>query len=135
MFWDFFLTFVLSSSPLHQQKQQEIERVDKWLKMLKKWGKYRNSDKVRWKRRACARRDVMVQPLKQALKTLREEPEITGKYCLVLPISLENFQSFLELAGLPVEGRSRSDECYLKWFPKCCLHGTLWGVPRDGGPP
>ncbi|NXO49957.1 US6NL protein, partial [Aramus guarauna] len=27
------------------QKQQEIERVDKWLKMLKKWGKYRNSDK------------------------------------------------------------------------------------------
>ncbi|KFW03113.1 USP6 N-terminal-like, partial [Eurypyga helias] len=29
------------------QKQQEIERVDKWLKMLKKWGKYRNSDKVR----------------------------------------------------------------------------------------
>ncbi|KAM4779029.1 uncharacterized protein ACIQIH_008845 isoform 2-T4 [Cyanocitta cristata] len=29
-----------------QQKQQEIERVDKWLKMLKKWGKYRNSDKM-----------------------------------------------------------------------------------------
>uniref|UniRef100_A0A672TI70 Uncharacterized protein n=1 Tax=Strigops habroptila TaxID=2489341 RepID=A0A672TI70_STRHB len=41
----FFLKFVLSSSPLHQQKQQEIERVDKWLKMLKKWSKYRNSDK------------------------------------------------------------------------------------------
>ncbi|NWW74276.1 US6NL protein, partial [Climacteris rufus] len=33
-----------------RQKQQEIERVDKWLKMLKKWGKYRNSDKVRRKR-------------------------------------------------------------------------------------
>ncbi|NWQ86855.1 US6NL protein, partial [Burhinus bistriatus] len=46
----FFLKFVLCSSPLHQQKQQEIERVDKWLKMLKKWGKYRNSDKVRRKR-------------------------------------------------------------------------------------
>ncbi|XP_064019182.1 USP6 N-terminal-like protein isoform X2 [Pogoniulus pusillus] len=30
-----------------KQKQQEIERVDKWLKMLKKWSKYRNSDKVR----------------------------------------------------------------------------------------
>ncbi|KFP99005.1 USP6 N-terminal-like, partial [Haliaeetus albicilla] len=44
--WGFFLKFVLSSSPLHQQKQQEIERVDKWLKMLKKWGKYRNSDKM-----------------------------------------------------------------------------------------
>ncbi|NXV61760.1 US6NL protein, partial [Molothrus ater] len=37
------------SSTVHQ-KQQEIERVDKWLKMLKKWGKYRNSDKVRRKR-------------------------------------------------------------------------------------
>ncbi|NXR59353.1 US6NL protein, partial [Rhadina sibilatrix] len=36
------------SSTLHQ-RQQEIERVDKWLKMLKKWGKYRNSDKVRRK--------------------------------------------------------------------------------------
>ncbi|NXI47074.1 US6NL protein, partial [Galbula dea] len=29
------------------EEKQEIERVDKWLKMLKKWGKYRNSDKVR----------------------------------------------------------------------------------------
>ncbi|NWR88351.1 US6NL protein, partial [Furnarius figulus] len=48
----FFLKFVFSSSPLHQQKQQEIERVDKWLKMLKKWGKYRNSDKVRRKRKS-----------------------------------------------------------------------------------
>ncbi|NXA34380.1 US6NL protein, partial [Eudromia elegans] len=34
--------------PTHQ-KHQEIERVDKWLKMLKKWGKYRNSEKVRRK--------------------------------------------------------------------------------------
>ncbi|NXG20571.1 US6NL protein, partial [Grallaria varia] len=39
------------SSTMHQ-KQQEIERVDKWLKMLKKWGKYRNSDKVRRKRKS-----------------------------------------------------------------------------------
>lgn len=29
-----------------KQKQQEIERVDKWLKMLKKWEKYRNSEKM-----------------------------------------------------------------------------------------
>ncbi|KAM5137857.1 uncharacterized protein ACMZJ9_016499 [Mantella aurantiaca] len=29
-----------------KQKQQEIERVDKWLKMLKKWPKYRNSEKM-----------------------------------------------------------------------------------------
>ncbi|KAM8807868.1 uncharacterized protein ACNFOS_003419 [Eudromia elegans] len=29
-----------------KQKHQEIERVDKWLKMLKKWGKYRNSEKM-----------------------------------------------------------------------------------------
>ncbi|KAH0621018.1 hypothetical protein JD844_022008 [Phrynosoma platyrhinos] len=28
-----------------KQKLQEIERVDKWLKMLRKWGKYRNSEK------------------------------------------------------------------------------------------
>lgn len=36
--------FVYLSSP--QQKQQEIERVEKWLKMVKNWDKYRNSDKV-----------------------------------------------------------------------------------------
>ncbi|NXL44459.1 US6NL protein, partial [Podilymbus podiceps] len=48
----FFLN--LSSLPSHQQKQQEIERVDKWLKMLKKWGKYRNSDKVRRKRKSTS---------------------------------------------------------------------------------
>ncbi|NXO91389.1 US6NL protein, partial [Certhia brachydactyla] len=41
----------LNGPPSSIQKQQEIERVDKWLKMLKKWGKYRNSDKVRRKRK------------------------------------------------------------------------------------
>uniref|UniRef100_A0A8D0GCW3 USP6 N-terminal-like protein n=1 Tax=Sphenodon punctatus TaxID=8508 RepID=A0A8D0GCW3_SPHPU len=29
-----------------KQKLQEIERVDKWLKMLRKWSKYRNSEKM-----------------------------------------------------------------------------------------
>ncbi|NWR70360.1 US6NL protein, partial [Centropus unirufus] len=43
----FFLNLPCLLSPLNQQKQQEIERVDKWLKMLKKWSKYRNTDKVR----------------------------------------------------------------------------------------
>ncbi|XP_029008373.1 USP6 N-terminal-like protein [Betta splendens] len=29
-----------------KQKQQEIERVEKWLKMVKNWDKYKNSDKL-----------------------------------------------------------------------------------------
>ncbi|MBN3304620.1 USP6 N-terminal-like protein [Amia ocellicauda] len=29
-----------------KQKQQELERLDKWLKMMKKWDKYRNSEKM-----------------------------------------------------------------------------------------
>uniref|UniRef100_A0A3Q2PAQ5 USP6 N-terminal-like protein n=1 Tax=Fundulus heteroclitus TaxID=8078 RepID=A0A3Q2PAQ5_FUNHE len=29
-----------------QQKQQELERVAKWLKMVKKWDKYKNSEKL-----------------------------------------------------------------------------------------
>lgn len=29
-----------------QQKQQELKRVEKWLKMVKNWDKYRNSEKV-----------------------------------------------------------------------------------------
>nr|XP_057931908.1 USP6 N-terminal-like protein isoform X1 [Doryrhamphus excisus] len=29
-----------------KQKQQEIERVEKWLKMVKNWNKYRNSEKL-----------------------------------------------------------------------------------------
>ncbi|MEQ2276350.1 USP6 N-terminal-like protein, partial [Xenotaenia resolanae] len=28
------------------QKQQELERVQKWLKMGKKWDKYKNSEKL-----------------------------------------------------------------------------------------
>lgn len=36
--------YVRLSSP--QQKHQEIERVAKWLKMVKKWDKYKNSEKV-----------------------------------------------------------------------------------------
>ncbi|OCT56375.1 uncharacterized protein usp6nl2.L [Xenopus laevis] len=34
------------SAQEEKQKLQEIERVDKWLKMLKKWSKYRNSEKM-----------------------------------------------------------------------------------------
>uniref|UniRef100_A0A663M9V1 Uncharacterized protein n=1 Tax=Athene cunicularia TaxID=194338 RepID=A0A663M9V1_ATHCN len=88
--WGYFLKFVLSSSPLHQQKQQEIERVDKWLKMLKKWSKYRNSDKVRRKRKSmCLEgQEWCILPVSQAFKKLIEKPEITGKYYLILPISL-----------------------------------------------
>lgn len=29
-----------------QQKQQDLKRVEKWLKMVKNWDKYRNSEKV-----------------------------------------------------------------------------------------
>lgn len=56
--------------------------MDKWLKMLKKWGKYRNSDKVRWKERAYARRDALVTPSNKSgfQRKLREKPEIDGKY-------------------------------------------------------
>ncbi|XP_060118100.1 uncharacterized protein LOC132589394 [Heteronotia binoei] len=36
----------LRSALEEKQKLQEIERVDKWLKMLRKWGKYRNSEKM-----------------------------------------------------------------------------------------
>ncbi|NWU97814.1 US6NL protein, partial [Upupa epops] len=64
-FWwsDFSVLF-----PLCQQKQQEIERVNKWLKMLRKWGKYRSSDKVRRKRR---RKGLENKPCEEQLKELR----------------------------------------------------------------
>ena len=32
---------------LQQKTSQELERTTKWLKMLKSWDKYKNSDKVR----------------------------------------------------------------------------------------
>ncbi|NWY95335.1 US6NL protein, partial [Loxia curvirostra] len=79
----FFLKFVFSSS-LHQQKQQEIERVDKWLKMLKKWGKYRNSDKVRRKRVYKNQRSL--------------------EHCLILLVA------FLEISGLPVEVKQMKEQ-------------------------
>ncbi|KAJ8390907.1 hypothetical protein AAFF_G00098270 [Aldrovandia affinis] len=36
----------IPSAVEQKQKQQEIERVQKWLKMVKKWEKYRNSDRM-----------------------------------------------------------------------------------------
>ncbi|NXT62791.1 US6NL protein, partial [Chaetops frenatus] len=75
------------SSAAHQ-KQQEIERVDKWLKMLKKWGKYRNSDKVRRKR----------------------GNQRSLEHCLFLLVSLEYFKAFLEISGLPVKVKQMKEQ-------------------------
>ncbi|NXB57260.1 US6NL protein, partial [Struthidea cinerea] len=76
------------SSTAHQ-KQQEIERVDKWLKMLKKWGKYRNSDKVRRKR-----------------KSVCLEGRRSLEHCLILLVT------FLEISGLPVEQMKEQAKCF-----------------------
>ncbi|NWR48306.1 US6NL protein, partial [Regulus satrapa] len=60
------------SSAVHQ-KQQEIERVDKWLKMLKKWGKYRNSDKVRRKRKSvCLEEGQMKEQAKSFSSEIKQ---------------------------------------------------------------
>ncbi len=51
-----FLQFIIHQISLFfpvQQKQVEIERVPKWLKMLKNWSKYRNSDRVSFTSRGC----------------------------------------------------------------------------------
>ncbi|NWX64489.1 US6NL protein, partial [Promerops cafer] len=73
----------LPSSTVHQ-KQQEIERVDKWLKMLKKWGKYRNSDKVRRKRKCKNQRSL--------------------DHCLIILVT------FLEISGLPVDIKQMKEQ-------------------------
>ncbi|NXB32020.1 US6NL protein, partial [Eulacestoma nigropectus] len=77
------------SSTAHQ-KQQEIERVDKWLKMLKKWGKYRNSDKVRRKRKS-----ICLEGNQRSLE-----------HCLILLIT------FLEISGLPVKQMKEQAKCF-----------------------
>ncbi|NWY49810.1 US6NL protein, partial [Chionis minor] len=91
-----FLQLDLAPLSTSHQKQQEIERVDKWLKMLKKWGKYRNSDKVRWKRKSTCPGDWewCVFPMNQAFEKLLEKPWITGKYCLILLQMKEQAKSF-----------------------------------------
>lgn len=39
--------YVCSPAPVSsQRKQLEIERAEKWLKMVKKWDKYKSSDRV-----------------------------------------------------------------------------------------
>lgn len=47
----FCISLICWEAPEHlsippQQKQQELKRVEKWLKMVKNWDKYRNSEKV-----------------------------------------------------------------------------------------
>lgn len=75
--------------------------MDKWLKMLKKWGKYRNSDKVRRRRMSTCPEGWgwCIHAMSQAFEKPIEKPESTGKCCLILPLSLEYFKSFLEAAG------------------------------------
>ncbi|NXD56193.1 US6NL protein, partial [Corvus moneduloides] len=90
------------------QKQQEIERVDKWLKMLKKWGKYRNSDKVRRKRKS---------------RSL--------EHCLNLLVSLQYFKAFLEISGLPVEVKSCSDLHSFKKEQAKCFSSEIKQIDLD----
>lgn len=40
------LSYYLPPFVFMQQKHLEVERVSKWLKMIKSWDKYKNSDKV-----------------------------------------------------------------------------------------
>ncbi|KFR15815.1 USP6 N-terminal-like, partial [Opisthocomus hoazin] len=106
----FFLKFALSSSPLHQQKQQEIERVDKWLKMLKKWGKYRNSDKVRRKRKSTCPdgQEWCILPMSQAFEKLIEKSEIARKYCLQMKEQAKSFSSEIKQIDLDVNRTFRN---------------------------
>lgn len=60
--------------------------MDKWLKMLKKWGKYRNSDKVRRKRKSMCPEgwEWCILPVSQAFEKLIEE---TRDHRKILPNS------------------------------------------------
>lgn len=42
----FIFIFILFVLPVLQLKHTEVERTTKWLKMLKSWDKYKNSEKV-----------------------------------------------------------------------------------------
>ncbi|NXC34073.1 US6NL protein, partial [Campylorhamphus procurvoides] len=104
--WGFFLLNVFSSSPLHQQKQQEIERVDKWLKMLKKWGKYRNSDKVR---RCLVFRQSLPLCMGVALSLLSSSPlPLTCQWISQMKEQAKSFSSEIKQIDLDVNRTFRN---------------------------
>lgn len=96
--------------------------MDKWLKMLKKWGKYRHSDKVRRRRTSTCPEgwEWCIRAMSQAFEKLVEKPESTGKCCLILPLplSLEYFKSFLEAAGYQRRARPILTSVVYGGFPE-----------------
>ncbi|XP_071665160.1 uncharacterized protein [Patagioenas fasciata] len=113
-----------------KQKQQEIERVDKWLKMLKKWGKYRNSDKM------CRRvyKGIPLQVRGQVWSLLLDvekmKKENEGKYeevsycqgmsqiAAILLMYLNEEDAFWALAQLLTNQRHAMHGFFIPGFPK-----------------
>lgn len=63
--------------------------MDKWLKMLKKWSKYRNSDKVRRKRKSMCLGGWGVHPSDESgFEKLIQKSEMTGRIRQYFPVSL-----------------------------------------------
>ncbi|KFU88715.1 USP6 N-terminal-like, partial [Chaetura pelagica] len=88
------------------QKQQEIERVDKWLKMLKKWGKYRNSDKVRRKTKsACLEEPLLLLKGFAELTTCGEDPRRAAPQ---MKEQAKNFSSEIKQIDLDVNRTFRN---------------------------
>lgn len=87
----------VSSAPPPQLKQLEVARAEKWLKMVKKWDKYKSSDRVSHRPQCLQTEEPDVSPMRKCItshhKFHTENEQIF--FCLFLHHVVENSHSDL----------------------------------------
>lgn len=87
----------VSSAPPPQLKQLEVARAEKWLKMVKKWDKYKSSDRVSHRPQCLQTEEPDVSPMRKCITShhkFHTENE-QNFFCLFLHHVVENSHSDL----------------------------------------
>uniref|UniRef100_A0A8C4RJ48 Si:ch211-288d18.1 n=1 Tax=Erpetoichthys calabaricus TaxID=27687 RepID=A0A8C4RJ48_ERPCA len=112
-----------------KQKQQEVERVDKWLKMLKKWEKYRNSEKMMRRVYKGIPLHLRGQVWSMLLDVERLKAENEGKYEGNHFLQARSFSTEIKQIDLDVNRTFRNHIMFRDRFgknPQCYWHPSFF---------
>ncbi|XP_072290752.1 uncharacterized protein [Eucyclogobius newberryi] len=98
-----------------KQKQQEIERVEKWLKMVKNWDKYKNSEKLVKRVYKGVPLQLRGQAWAQLLDLEKLKQDNMGKY-EKMKIQARNFSTEIKQIDLDVNRTFRNHIMFMDRF-------------------
>ncbi|KAL2093523.1 hypothetical protein ACEWY4_010835 [Coilia grayii] len=98
-----------------KQRLQEVERVDKWLKMVKKWDKYKSSDKMMKRVYKGIPLQLRGQAWSLLLDVERVKQENTGKY-EKMKEQARNFSTEIKQIDLDVNRTFRNHIMFMERF-------------------